>query len=53
MNKGILAVTLVAFIAAAALFSMEDGSSSAFEQWKAQYGANWGANEEFYRKTIF
>lgn len=53
MNKGLVAVTLVALIAAAAYFSAQQTSSSAFDQWKAQYGANWDNSEEFYRRTIF
>ena len=53
MNKGLIAVSMVAIIAAVALFAMEDSSSSAFQQWKNQYGANWNAEEEFYRRSIF
>ena len=53
MNKGLVAVTLVALIAAAAYLSTQQTSSSAFDEWKAQYGANWDNSEEFYRRTIF
>lgn len=53
MRKDILFVALVALIAGAVLFQTQESSSSAFEQWKAQYGANWSQDEEHYRRIIF
>ena len=53
MNKQFITFALVAIIAAGAYFSIQTPSSSAFDQWKAQYGANWAAGEELYRRAIF
>lgn len=52
MNKGLIAITLVTILATA-YFAMQDNSTSAFDEWKAQYGANWAKTEEFYRRAIF
>ena len=53
MNKGLVAVTLVVLIAAAAYFSVQETQTSTFEQWKVKYGSNWDNSEEYYRRAIF
>jgi cathepsin L len=53
MNKSVALIALVALIAGAAFISNQNTSSSAFEEWKAKYGANWAAGEEEYRRVIF
>lgn len=53
MNKGLIVTTIVALLAATAFISSQVADSSAFDEWKAQYGANWGKAEEFYRRAIF
>jgi len=53
MNKSISLIALVALIAGAAYIAAQNNSSSAFEEWKGKFGANWPAGEEEYRRIIF
>lgn len=53
MKTEILAVALMALVAGSVYFSAKTESSNSFDEWKAQYGANWDSNEEQYRKMIF
>ncbi|MCL4144816.1 UNVERIFIED_CONTAM: hypothetical protein GTU68_060927 [Idotea baltica] len=52
MRKDLLVVAVVALIAGAIVFQ-NTSTSSAFDDWKANYGANWSQDEEQYRKIIF
>lgn len=44
---------MVAIIAGAFLYENQANTNSAFEQWKAEYGVNWSAEEDLYRRNIF
>ena len=52
MRKELL-VAALATIALLALYHNSQDNSSAFEDWKGQYGANWAPEEEAYRRLIF
>lgn len=45
MNKNLVLVALAALIAGAALFSTQINKDTAFDEWKAKYGANWAQGE--------
>ena len=45
MRKEVLAIMAITLIAGAFLYQNQEASNPAFEQWKAQYGVNWGAEE--------
>lgn len=53
MRKEVLAIMAITLIAGAFLYQNQEASNPAFEQWKAQYGVNWGAEEQLYRRMIF
>ena len=52
MRKELLALAVVAIVAGAFIYQNQP-STSAFDQWKAEYGVNWSAEEELYRRMIF
>lgn len=41
MNKSLTLIVLTALIAGAVYLSTESNNSTAFDEWKNQYGANW------------
>jgi hypothetical protein len=45
MNKALTFIALAALIAGAAYISTQSSKDTAFEEWKAQYGANWASTE--------
>lgn len=53
MNKSLTLIALAALIAGAVYISTQTEKDTAFEEWKAQYGANWAASEEDYRRIVF
>lgn len=53
MSKTLAFIALAALIAGAVYMSASTSKDTAFEQWKAQYGANWASTEEEYRRIIF
>lgn len=46
MNKSVTLMALVALIAGAAFLSTQTTKDTAFDEWKAKYGANWAQGEE-------
>jgi len=48
-----LIVAALATIALLVLYNGQEQKGDAFADWKSQYGANWGAEEESYRRLIF
>jgi len=53
MNKSLTLIAVTALIAGAVLLSTQTNKSTAFEEWKSKYGANWAQGEEEYRRVIF
>lgn len=41
MNKTLTAVLLAALMAGAAYITTQENKDTAFDEWKANYGANW------------
>jgi cathepsin L len=53
MNKSLTILALTALLVGAVYISTQSNKDTAFEEWKAQYGANWAASEEEYRRIVF
>lgn len=53
MRKELIVTALVSLAILAVYYSAEENKTSAFDEWKAQYGANWSGEEEAFRRLIF
>jgi hypothetical protein len=53
MGKQLLIASLVSLAILAVYYTAQENKIDAFEEWKGQYGANWAAEEEGYRRLIF
>jgi cathepsin L len=53
MRKELLVAVIASLALLAVYHSASGAKADAFEDWKAQYGVNWGAEEEVYRRLIF
>ena len=53
MGKQLLIASLVSLAILAVYYTAQENKLDAFEEWKGQYGANWAAEEEGYRRLIF
>lgn len=53
MRKELIVTALVSIAILAAYYSTQETNTSAFDEWKAQYGANWSGEEEAFRRLIF
>lgn len=53
MNKGIAFATLLALAAISIVYVEKSGEVDHFEQWKKDFGQQFEADEESYRRLIF
>lgn len=53
MRKELIVTALVSLAILAVYYSAQENKTSAFDEWKAQYGANWSGEEEAFRRLIF
>ena len=53
MGKQLLIASLVSLAILAVYYTAQENKLDAFEEWKGQFGANWAAEEEGYRRLIF
>ena len=53
MRKELIVTALVSLAILAVYYSAQENKNSAFDEWKAQYGANWSGEEEAFRRLIF
>ncbi len=53
MNHKALAVAVLTLAALAIFGTLHQDNSSAFYEWKKNYGATWDESEDVYRKIIF
>lgn len=53
MSKSLTLIALTALLIGAVYFSTESSKTTAFDEWKSQYGANWAPAEEDFRRIVF
>jgi len=54
MNKNLIfSLLAAACVISAVFFNQQPSKKDNYSAWKSQFGINWGAEEDAYRKIIF